>query len=157
MKVAINRCYGGFGLSNKAVIEMFKRKNNVDTVYFYEPIREENELFGPILSFVKKNKENVLNASSPFSRESIYMSTVNYGDEIEHTEELEESMIFLGSFVYASDRSDKDLIAVIKELGKDAGARYSSLAIIEIPDDVDYEIDDYDGLETIHEKHRTWC
>ena len=26
----------------------------------------------------------------------------------------------------------------------------------EIPDDVEWEIDDYDGIETIHEVHRSW-
>jgi len=30
------------------------------------------------------------------------------------------------------------------------------LKIIEIPEDVDWEVDEYDGLETIHEKHRSW-
>ena len=28
--------------------------------------------------------------------------------------------------------------------------------IIEIPDDIEWEIDNYDGIESIHEKHRSW-
>jgi len=31
------------------------------------------------------------------------------------------------------------------------------LKIVEIPDDVDWEINEDDGSEWIAEKHRTWC
>ena len=34
--------------------------------------------------------------------------------------------------------------------------KFSYLKIVEIPDDVEWEIDDYDGIETIHEVHRSW-
>jgi len=27
---------------------------------------------------------------------------------------------------------------------------------VEVPDDVVWTIENYDGMETIHEKHRTW-
>jgi hypothetical protein len=33
---------------------------------------------------------------------------------------------------------------------------YAKLKIVEIADDVDWEITNYDGLETVEEKHRTW-
>ena len=32
----------------------------------------------------------------------------------------------------------------------------STLKIIEIPDDVDWIIEEYDGNEWVAEKHRTW-
>ena len=41
-------------------------------------------------------------------------------------------------------------------LGEKANTRFSDLKIVEIPDGVDYEIDEYDGIESIHEKHRSW-
>ena len=53
-------------------------------------------------------------------------------------------------------RTDNDLISVIEDLGDEASGRYGSVKVIEIPDDIDWEIDDYDGIETIHEKHRVW-
>jgi hypothetical protein len=28
--------------------------------------------------------------------------------------------------------------------------------VIEIPDDVEWEVEEYDGLEWVAEKHRTW-
>ncbi len=30
------------------------------------------------------------------------------------------------------------------------------MQIVEIPDDVDWEVMEYDGMEHIAEKHRTW-
>ena len=53
-------------------------------------------------------------------------------------------------------RSDPDLITVVQELGEKANDRFSKLKIVEIPDDVQWEIQEYDGWEHIAEKHRTW-
>jgi hypothetical protein len=54
-------------------------------------------------------------------------------------------------------RSDKRLISAIEEIGVDkASAEFAQLKIVEIPDGIEYEIDDYDGMETIREKHRSW-
>lgn len=41
-------------------------------------------------------------------------------------------------------------------MGKKASGKCAELKVIEIPDGVDWEIDDYDGIETVHEKHRSW-
>ncbi len=49
------------------------------------------------------------------------------------------------------DRTNKDLVRVVEELGKEANDSYARLEIVEIPDDIDYYISDYDGIETIHE------
>lgn len=54
-------------------------------------------------------------------------------------------------------RADPRLIAAIKKVGLEASAdTCCKLKIVEIPDDVDWYIHEYDGLETIHEKHRIW-
>jgi len=58
-------------------------------------------------------------------------------------------------------RDDPILIQIIEELGLRAAARggYSKLGIIEIPDDVPadgWTIMEYDGMEWVAEKHRTW-
>ena len=39
MKVAINKCYGGFGISNEAEIEYLKLKGL--KAYFYEQVKYE--------------------------------------------------------------------------------------------------------------------
>ncbi len=54
------------------------------------------------------------------------------------------------------ERTDKNLIQVIEELGKEANGSCAELKIIEIPDDIEYEISEYDGAESVHEKHRSW-
>lgn len=54
------------------------------------------------------------------------------------------------------NREDPDLVRVVEELGERANGRCARLYIAEIPDDVDWEVDEYDGNETIHEVHRTW-
>jgi len=53
-------------------------------------------------------------------------------------------------------RDDPILIRVISELGDEANNRFCTLKIVEIPADVEWEIGEYDGLEWVAEKHRTW-
>jgi len=53
-------------------------------------------------------------------------------------------------------RDDPFLIRVLEELGEAANNRFCTLKIVEIPADVQWEIGEYDGLEWVAEKHRTW-
>jgi hypothetical protein len=48
------------------------------------------------------------------------------------------------------------LIQVIEELGEESFGDYAKLKIIEIHDDIEWQIEGYDGLEWVAEKHRTW-
>ena len=63
-----------------------------------------------------------------------------------------------GNPVYSSDllRYDPDLVAVVEELGENANGIYAELKIVTIPDNINFEIKEYDGLEHIAERHRTW-
>jgi hypothetical protein len=65
------------------------------------------------------------------------------------------------------DRSDPRLVKAVEELGnraacdtEDGECRFhlsgTNLKVVEIPDDVEFFIDNYDGAETIRENHRTW-
>lgn len=69
----------------------------------------------------------------------------------------EEAMKLLG-IEYAWDirRDDPKLVEVVEKLGNAANGSCSELIVVEIPDDVKYNISDYDGVETIHEEHRMW-
>jgi len=60
------------------------------------------------------------------------------------------------NFLSDIPRDDKDLVSVIKYIGKKSWGKLATLKIIEIPNGVEWEIDDYDGSEHIAEKHRTW-
>lgn len=53
-------------------------------------------------------------------------------------------------------RNDPKLVACVEKLGKEASGGFAQLKIVEIPDDVDWYVEDYDGLEWVAEKHRTW-
>jgi hypothetical protein len=53
-------------------------------------------------------------------------------------------------------RDDPYLIKVVKEMGMAANGRHANLKIIEIPGDVEWLVQEYDGAEWIAEKHRTW-
>ncbi len=74
-----------------------------------------------------------------------------------------EAMQFLG---YTPDseydchrnipRNDPKLIECIETIGKQANGKYAQLRIVEIPDDVSWHIEEYDGNEHIAEDHRTW-
>lgn len=57
---------------------------------------------------------------------------------------------------YSIDRSDPYLVKVVKELGMAANGQYANLKIVEVPGDVDWSIEEYDGKEWVAEVHRTW-
>lgn len=90
MKVVINVCFGGFSLSDIAIIELRKRRGACVEPYYDLP------------------------------------------------------------------RDNPTLVAVVEALGEQANGKYAELKVVEVPDDVEWFIDEYDGVETIHEKHRTW-
>jgi hypothetical protein len=54
------------------------------------------------------------------------------------------------------EREDPTLIQVIEEMGAAANGPCANLGVIEIPEDVQYVIEEYDGFEHIAEVHRTW-
>jgi hypothetical protein len=58
---------------------------------------------------------------------------------------------------YDIERDDPKLVAVVESMGDKANGRFSELKIVEIPDDVQYFIDECDGMECIRENHRVWC
>ena len=91
MKIVVNRCWGGFGLSEEAYREL----------------------------------------GLPWDR-------YGYAYNSEH------------------ERNDPKLVEVVERLGDKANGRCAYLRVIEIPDGIDWEIDDYDGMETVREKHRSW-
>lgn len=53
-------------------------------------------------------------------------------------------------------RDDLRLVHVVEELGDDSWGNAAELVIVEIPDDVEWIIQEYDGVEWVAEKHRTW-
>jgi hypothetical protein len=53
-------------------------------------------------------------------------------------------------------RDDPYLVKVVHKLRETADGKHASLKIVEVPSDVDWTIDEYDGKEWVAEKHRIW-
>ena len=53
-------------------------------------------------------------------------------------------------------RDCETLVQIVQELGKKADGDFSELRIVEVPEEVEWQIDEYDGQEWVAEKHRTW-
>ena len=53
-------------------------------------------------------------------------------------------------------RNDPFLVKVVETLGEEANGAFSKLKIVNIPAHVDWEINEYDGMEWVAEKHRKW-
>jgi hypothetical protein len=54
------------------------------------------------------------------------------------------------------DRNDPLLVKVVEEMGRKANGRSAELSVVDVPDDVKWTIEEYDGVEHVAEVHRTW-
>jgi hypothetical protein len=140
MKVVINKCYGGFGLSPEAVIELYKIGSPLIekiTIEKYTGGREKPEKY---LKQFHKRADGFLEADG-------LMKTLY---------DPKEKVILSDNARDDENRSHKDLVDVVEKLGAKADGWAANLKIVEIPDGIEWEIDDYDGIETVQEKHRGW-
>ena len=139
MKVAINGCFGGFSLSPLALLRMYElgyRGNVIPALKYYGG---RGDMLNENLNEFKKwelDKKQRLGMMVPVF--------VNNYTEI------------LSDAGRDSERNDPLLIQIIEEMGDAANGTRAKLEIIEIPDGVDFTIEEYDGNEHIAEKHRTW-
>jgi len=92
MKVVINSCFGGFGLSDAALDEYKNREGITDPDFYY----------------------------------------------------------------YDIPRDCPVLVAMVEEQGTAINGTFSDLKIVEIPDGINWYIEEYYGREHIAERHRTW-
>lgn len=141
MKVVINARHGGFGLSEQAVRRYFEIKG--------EPLWVETEARYKILGlnqyYRKAPEDRVVNRDKEF-----------YSMPIEERVEYNKACAEQGFYDRDLDRDDPVLVQVVEELGELANGRHAELKIVDIPDDVEWQIDEYDGSEWVAEKHRTW-
>jgi hypothetical protein len=66
--------------------------------------------------------------------------------------------LYTAQIICSSDigRTDPVLAQVVELLGKAAWGNFSELKVVDIPDDVDWYISQYDGKEHVAERHRVW-
>lgn len=139
MYVVINRCFGGFELSLKGLYTYCQKKHGQAFVY-----RQESK--GVI--------ERITLDEVADSRKTYYIISEDYGP-FSSIKDVSNDHIIRWSSI---PRNDLALVATIRELGDEANTSVSELKIVEIPNDVEdnFYIDEYDGMETIHENHRSW-
>ncbi|MBR5303480.1 MAG: hypothetical protein IKU37_01470 [Candidatus Gastranaerophilales bacterium] len=129
MKIILNKCFGGFGLSKNAH-ELYAEKKGMKVYEYYQDYRKGLDCF-------KKGDSGVCK----------FYFTKDFGEEIElNDEEYDKYCLNLTS----ENRTDKTLIEVVEELGQKANSGFSELEVVEIPDNSFYKIDEYDGVETIY-------
>ena len=114
MKIVINKCFGGFGLSEEAVL-LYGKKKGLN-----------------IIAVKHKTMKNLC---------YFYLNEVKDGNNF-HKGDIQ--------------RNDPILIEVVEELGKKEDGYCAELKIVEIPDDVEWIIEEYDGKEWVAEDHRRW-
>jgi hypothetical protein len=147
MKVAINMCFGGFGLSDAAYKKLIEygvpvqryveQKRNSETgLYETESGNDGEVIFDRELTPADAN-----------SFSAIYHKYKNTGSHMNSR--------YWDSWTRES-RTHPLVIRVIEELGEAANGGCAELSIVEIPDGTSYEISEYDGREHIAETHRTW-
>jgi hypothetical protein len=59
-------------------------------------------------------------------------------------------------YYYDIPRDCPVLVAMIEEQGTAVNGGFADLKIVEVPDDVKWDIHEYDGNEHVAERHRTW-
>jgi len=136
-KIVINQCYGGFGLSDAAYEHLIGQ--GVPVKAYVEP---------------KLDPKTGLYKHEP-DEEVIYDRTLG-PDPFNDAKHI----LFTGRYWetwLGRNREDPRLIATIEALGTKANKPHTAeLVVVEIPDDVNYTIEEYDGLEHVAEVHRTW-
>lgn len=135
MKLVINKCHGGFGLSLLA-------------------IQRYCELIGKEAHFYRAGERDGLAKKVDVNDRGLFVFCVHndYGDTVD-INAIPDDAFFDKN---AIPRNDPILVQVVEELGVKANRSSSELKIVEIPDDVEWQIEEYDGLEWVAEKHRTW-
>lgn len=150
MKVVINRCFGGFGVSALALKELVKR--NAKCIKSFTPkfyYGGENRIFSERYEWEfmwKKDFDNFVDIGDGFKADK--------NDHLVYKDGLLYQLSVRGD---PDVRCDKDLIEVIEMLGtKKSSSCFAELIIVKIPDGIKYDIYNYDGVESIHEVHRVW-
>jgi hypothetical protein len=131
MKVVINACYGGFSLSKKAVLWLAKHGCAAAQ-------KEKAEMDALVDKYGGQSRGQVDEPPETYFGKS-------HAYEWEHADDYSWHPL---------------LVECVETIGaghrSGASGPYANLRVVEIPEGVDYEISEYDGIEHIAEKHRTW-
>lgn len=156
MKVVINSCHGGFGLSSKAQKAYCDRKG-IPCNFFWR-----KDLSGPYKRITDEEAfadTSMLHVSAFRCETPEEIPSQDNWREMTHEERVASNKRRAEiSVPYHRDiaRDDHDLIAVVDSMGSAANGLCAKLEVVEIPDGIGWQIEEYDGLEWVSETHRTW-
>ncbi len=140
IQVVINKCYGGFSISPEAALWLYERGMT--------------EIATPVEEYWKDDQ-------NPDDALGFKAQLANWREYIASPCERFCFIVFSPDEKFVLDvrpakRDNPLLVECVKTLGKKANGSCAELAIVEIPDGVDWFVDEYDGYEHIAESHRTW-
>jgi hypothetical protein len=136
MKIVMNTCYGGFNLSMEALRLYFQRKGKEMWLQLHSS------------GFVTISRV-------PWEKSvAVTWSAEEKEEKKEEYDRVREEETFQQ---YSIERNDSALVHIVETLGPDnASGPFCRLKVVEIPDGVEWIINDDDGKEWVAEKHRTW-
>lgn len=152
-KVVINRCFGGFSLSPRAVARLAELQGR-PCFFFTKGWREADR-------YVSMTPEE---AAGAFVWHAFDIPDPNVLEGATSWHEMTMEECAAQNALYAKHahdnrpekRDDPLLVQVVEELGDAANGPHAELAIVDIPADVEFTIEEYDGREHVAEAHRTW-
>ncbi len=147
-KVVISVCYGGFGLSDAAYERLIalgvpvrayvQQRQGDDGRYLPEPQNDGEVIFDREMEPARTDDRMWV----------LWRGARDRGDRS-----------FWARYWDCWTRDNREhplLVRVVEEMGEAANGPHAKLKVVEIPSDVEYVIDEYDGYESIHEAHRSW-
>jgi hypothetical protein len=88
-----------------------------------------------------------------FGTFSISKKAIEY---IQKKIKLKKDKQSISCYAFDCDRSNPLLIEAVKKFKNEANGLYCELKIVEIPDDIEWQVFAVNGVEVIREKHRVW-
>lgn len=148
-RVVINSKHGGFGLSPEATLWLYaKGCKGLDVTHV-------DEYWPPEKRAEDESKWKLLGYAHAISEWRLYLAGKREGRTLFLNVFSPDEKYVLNAREVS--RHDPLLLQVIEEMGDKANGQCAALKVVEIPADVDYVIEEYDGSEWVAEKHRTWA
>lgn len=142
MKVVINNQYGGFSLSKEGM----KRYCEIKGIESWIVDDTKFKSMGIFTCWLVPEESRLVDRENDF-----YALTME--DRKEYNRLYTEQTLSCRDIA----RDDPALVQLVEEDSKKYSGSHATLVVVEIPDDVEWQIEEYDGNEHIAEKHRTWC
>lgn len=149
-KVVINRCFGGFSLSPKAIKRLAELQGR--KCYFFK-----HGLKTDAYTILNEAENTMFFSAFDIDNPNDLFSTKDWNKM--STEERQAQNALYRKHILDSRPENREcplLVKVVEELGDEANGQCAKLAIVEIPDNIKYSIEEYDGNEHIAEEHATW-